>query len=217
MSRTRGARNADHAQRRAALIGRLRSRLADRASGQASLRELAASAGVSVPTLTHYFGNRDDIVAAVMADSRREGQVHLDLAATPQGGFAHSVRQLLSYAAAGHLAGVAQLHVIGLTEGIGHERLGSSYVEGILEPTLQAVEARLSAHVAKGEMRDLDVRHAALALLSPLLIAQLHQGELNGSSCRPLDIGRFVEDHAAGFVRAYASGDAEATAAETIG
>jgi AcrR family transcriptional regulator len=216
VSRTRGARNADHSERRAALIVRLRARLANRAVGQASLRELAASAGVSVPTLTHYFGTREDIVAAVMADSRKEGQVHLDAAAMPKGGFAASVRQLLSYAAAGHLAGVSQLHVIGLTEGIGHERLGSSYVEAILEPTLQAVEARLAAHIATGEMRDVDTRHAALALLSPLLLAQLHQGELNGSSCRPLALGRFIADHAEGFVRAYGSGEVSAAAGETI-
>lgn len=80
-ARTRGARNADHAERPAALIGRLRARLTNRATiGQASLRELAASAGVSVPTLPHDFGTRDDIVAAVMTDSRKAGQVHLEVA-----------------------------------------------------------------------------------------------------------------------------------------
>jgi AcrR family transcriptional regulator len=206
VSRTVGARNAGHAERRAALIGRLRTRLANREIGQASLRELAASAGVSVPTLSHYFGTRQDIVAAVLAHSREEGEPHLAMAARPQGPFAQSVRQFLAYAAMGHLAGVSQLHVIGLTEGIGHAGLGPRYVEAILEPTLQAIEARLAAHVAAGEMRDVDLRHAALTLLSPLLLAQLHQGELNGSGCRPLDLDRFMEDHAAGFVRAYGAG-----------
>lgn len=203
MARTKGARNAGHPERRAALIGRLRARLADRNTGPASLRELAAAAGVSVPTLTHYFGSREDIIAAVFTHSREEGQPHLAAAATRTAPFARSVRDLLAEAALGFRLGVGQLHVIGLTEGVGQASLGLSYIEQILEPSLQAIEARLTAHIDEGEMREVDVRHAAVALLSPLLIAQLHQQELGGSDCRPLDLDGFIEDHAAAFVRAY--------------
>lgn len=203
MSRTRGARNADYDERRSALIERLRGRLADRGAGQASMRELAASAEVSVPTLTHYFGGRDDVIAAVLEHSLEAGQEHLAYAATPQGSFASSIRQLLDYAALGHRFGVSELHRIGLTEGIGHPGLGPAYVEKTLEPTLQAIEKRLSAHVAAGEMREANVRHAALQLLAPLLFAQLHQHELGGDRCRPLDTEQFIVDHADMFVRAY--------------
>lgn len=204
MSRTRGARNADYEERRSALLSRLRGRLADRALGQPSMRELAAAAGVSVPTLTHYFGARDDLVAAVLEHSLQAGQEQLTHAATPQGTFAASIRQLLEHAALGHSYGVSALHRIGLTEGLGHESLGPAYVQMTLEPTLQAIEKRLSAHVDAGEMRrDTDVRHAALQLLTPLLFAQLHQHELGGDQCRPLDVQDFIADHADMFVRAY--------------
>lgn len=203
MSRTKGARNADHAERRAELVGRLRTRLADRSQGQGSLRELAASAEVSIPTLRHHFGGREDVVAAVLEAAVEEGRPYREVASAPQGPFEASVRQLLGYAAAGHCYGVGDLHAIGLTEGLGHATLGRAYVQSILEPTQQAVETRLAAHVAAGEMPSVDLRHAALALIAPLLLAQLHQGELGGRRCRPLDLETLISDHAQAFVRAY--------------
>ena len=203
MSRTKGARNADYAERRANLIARLGRRLADRSLGQASLRELAASAEVTIPTLRHYFGGREEVVAAVLGAAEEAGQPYRAAASAPQGTFEVSIRQLLDYAASGHRHGVGDLHAIGLTEGLGHAQLGPRYVLSILEPTLQAVEARLAAHVASGEMRQADLRHAALALIAPLLLAQLHQGELGGSRCRPLDLEAFLDDHAEAFVRAF--------------
>jgi hypothetical protein len=43
-------------------------------------------------------------------------------------------------------------------------------------------------HGERGEMRLADPRQAALSLLTLLLVAQLHQGELSGAGCRPLDM-----------------------------
>jgi hypothetical protein len=53
-------------------------------------------------------------------------------------------------------------------------------------------------------MRIVDTRHAALALLSPVILALLHQAELGGAKDHPLDVDRFLSDHAAAFARAYA-------------
>lgn len=156
-----------------------------------------------MPTLKHHFGGRNEVVAAVLDHAGAAGAPHLQAGATPSGPLDRSVRAFLAYAAMGHRHGVGDLHAIGLTEGIGHGVLGPRYVSVILEPTLQALEARLAAHVAAGEMRDANLRHAALALLAPLLLAQLHQDELGGAACRPLDLDAFLEDHAAAFVRAY--------------
>ena len=83
--------------------------------------------------------------------------------------------------------------------------LGPAYINEILEPTLKAVEARLARHRAEGELRSCDLRHAALALIAPPLLALLHQGELFGSLCRPLDINAFLKDHLDGFLRAYSA------------
>ena len=51
-------------------------------------------------------------------------------------------------------------------------------------------------------MRVVDLRHPAMSLLAPLLRAILHQRELGGTTVRHLDLGTFMDDHAAAFVRA---------------
>ncbi len=63
----------------------------------------------------------------------------------------------------------------------------------------------MTLHVARGEMRAVDIRHAAVTLIAPLLLAILHQRELGGAAVRLMDFDRFLDDHAAAFVRAFAS------------
>lgn len=203
MARTKGAKNADHAERRAELLERLRGRLASRAGGPPSFRELAHAAGVSVATLTHHFGSRDGVIAAVLEQLGQDGRPFLSLAATPSGGLEQSLRDFLSFAAQGHRRGVGDLHAIGLLEGTAHAAHGPAYLTHILEPVLNALEHRLAAHVERGEMRTTNLRHAALMLLSPLLLAQLHQDQLGGCGVRPLDLETMIDDQVAAFLRAY--------------
>ena len=81
--------------------------------------------------------------------------------------------------------------------------IGPSYVDHLLEPLLQAVEARLEQHQQWGELGDHDLRFAALSLVSPVVLALLHQDGLGGQGCRPLDVEAFVVAQVNGFVRAY--------------
>ena len=89
-----------------------------------------------------------------------------------------------------------------LAAGMDDPALGPATVDALLEPVLQAVEARLGVHRDRGELAaDADLRHAALALVSPLLLGLLHQRSLGGSGCRPLDLRRSRRIHVARFVR----------------
>ncbi len=204
MGRTRGAKAADHETRRAALLGAMLQRLVAPDLPPPSLRELAAAAGVTLPTLAHHFGRREDIVAALLAELGRQGAPYLAAAARADLPFAAGVAALLALVADGLAeGGVAALHVLGLREGLRQARIGPAYVEAILEPTLAAAEARLAQYIARGEMIAADPRHAAIALISPLLIAVLHQQELGGAAVRCLDLPALARDHAAAFVRAY--------------
>jgi AcrR family transcriptional regulator len=206
MARTSGSRNRDYDDKRLALLKRLGPRLSDLSRARPSFRELAGAAGVSVPTLRHYFADREGVLQAYLVWQGGESARYRPLVATTEDPFEHSIRRVLHGSAFGlRDMGRIRTHVVGLTEGLHNARVGPSYLQATLEPLLASVEQRLTLHVARGEMRAVDLRHAAISLFSPLLLAILHQRELGGASVRLLDFDRFLDDHAAAFVRAYAA------------
>jgi len=206
MPRPKGSRNLRHDERRGALLALLRARLHRLDGPPPSWRELAAAAGVSLATLQHYFGRREDVVRAVMEADLAGAGGQLAAMAAPSGPFARSIRDALDHMAAGlRHGGLDRLFAAGLVEGLGNPIIGPAFLRSALEPTLQAAETRLGEHVARGEMRAGDTRAAAIALIAPALLAFLHQNTLSGDDLRPLDLDRFVADHAEAFVRAWAA------------
>lgn len=202
--RSRGARNAGFEERRAALLARLRARLLRRGGARPTLRELAAAAECSVSTLNHYFGRRDDIVMAVFADSGRRGQGQFAATRQPGPAFDASVRDAAAMAwQALTRHGVADALAMGMAEGMGHGLLGPAFIRSMFEPFVIALTERLDAHVARGQMRPVDTRMAALALASPLLLGALHQDQLGGARDYPLDGAAFLDHVVEGFLRAY--------------
>jgi AcrR family transcriptional regulator len=207
MTRTVGARNAQFEERRSALIAKARERLSLQTGEPPSFRELALAAGVSVTTLRHYFGSREALIKAVFEFYLVTGQRHLDRARAPEAvdvDLEASLKVFLSRVVMGWTQGfVGELHRIGLAEGLRNTRTALDYLNDVLEPTLQALEHRLKNYVAQGVVVDCDTRHAALMLLSPLLLALLHQHDLGGTRCRPLAIPALIDEHVRVFVRAY--------------
>ena len=157
---------------------------------------------MTVPTLTHYFGGRPAVLAAVFAHCRADAAEPLRVAATPDGPAESSVESLLRHAWAGlEHGGVGRLHELGLREGLADAAVGAAYRREVLDPTLDAFAARLAAHALKGELTVPHPRRAAAALLGPLLLAYLHQTPLTGTPDRPLPPEGFLRDLAATFLR----------------
>lgn len=204
-----GSKHPEHGRRREALLDAAMPRLvADH--GGTSFNELAAHLEVSVPTLRHYFGDRAGLVAAALRRQAHHARPHLGRAATPSSpDLAASLAQYLGeLAAAWRMFGVGRLFAAGLTMGLADGAAGPAYLDGVLEPTLAAVESRLRRHAEAGALRcgpdDADeLRAAALALVSPALLALLHQDALGGATCRALDVAAFMRTHVAAFVRAW--------------
>ncbi len=203
MVKTKGAKSVGHDEKRATLLRAFRERLIAPNLPPPSLRELVAAAGVSMPTVRHYFGRREDLVAALLADFGRQGAVYLERARSSELPFPESVKTLAQGISIALSSGLLEIHTLGLREGLCNDNVGPTYLDHVLEPTILAVEHRFLLHQQRGDMRPGDRRVAALGLLSPLILAHLHQWQLGGAGSRPLDAATFLEEHCAAFIRAY--------------
>jgi AcrR family transcriptional regulator len=192
------------------------TRLMSRAVARPGLRDLAAAAEVSVPTLRHYFGPRQAVVDAVMAECLRLGREGLDAQRHSDLPFAESIRHyadsLVRALQAPRDVALGDVFAVSLAEGVMDPDIGASALNHIVEPTLQVLEARLQAHILRGEMIPVDVRAAGLMLLSPLLLACLHQNQLQGRQVRPLALDALAATVSDGFVRAYGVAEPRPTA-----
>jgi AcrR family transcriptional regulator len=204
LARRKGQRDATYGDKRRLLLDKLRQRIAHKGAPRASWRDFAGAADIGLATLKHYFGKRDDIILAIMQDDLARGAEQIAILARPTGPFNTSIAAAVHHMAAGFTyGGVGRIYAVGLVEGLGHPVLGPSFVKTILEPGIAALETRLQFHIAAGEMRACDTRNAAIALLSPILVAFLHQSELDGADSHPLDLETFANDHIENFIRAY--------------
>lgn len=205
MARTRGSRNADYESQRMELVRKATLALQQEGGVNASMREIADFAGTSVATLRHYFTDREGLLKAVMEGLRADSAPYLAMAGQPLPG---DVRASLSRFLAGvHTAwfrhGVGRMYASTLAVGLGSKPVGPSFVNHVLEPLLQTGESLLRAHLERRELEISDVRHASLALLSPVVLALLHQDSLLGAACRPLDVPQMLETHVDAFLRAF--------------
>jgi len=181
--------------------------MVSRDGGRASLRELAAAADVTVPTLRHYFGDRAQVIDAVLAEALRRGQPGLDLQRRGDRPFETSVRDyavdLVNALTAPKTVRLGDLFAVSLAEGFLDPQLGPAALTHIVDPTVAALEARLAVHVARGEMIETDLRAASLVLIAPLLLGCLHQHQLGGDTASPLGLQALSDDVVSAFVRAY--------------
>lgn len=180
-----------------------------------SLRQLAEAAGVTIPTLRHYFGSRAEIVDAILEEYRRAGDARLKTVASEAAPFAESVQEfaqsLIRGMSASRPVRLGDVFAVSLAEGLLDPQIGASALRHIVDPAIEALQMRLSVHIARGEMIDTDTRAAALMLISPILIAVLHQDQMGGAACNPMDVDKAAASVASAFVRAYAvSGSARA-------
>ena len=180
-----------------------------RDSPRPSLRELASAAGVSVPTLRHYFGARPQVMDAIFEECLNLGRTGLEAQRRSEKPFADSIRDyaltLIKALQAERDVRLGDLIAVGLGEGLLDTAVSRSTLRHILDPTIDALEARLKLHIARGEMIDGDTRAAALMLASPLLLASLHQDQMGGARETPMPLEDTALAVADAFIRAYAT------------
>lgn len=209
MSRPKGIRDADYEAKRRALLQSMAVRLMSRDVAKPSMRDLAAAAKVTVPTLHHYFGGRPQVIDAILEEQLRLGGHGLAAQRTSDQPFSASVRDyaltLVGALGVARDVRLGDLFAVSLAEGMVDPSISASTLRHILDPTIETLQARLSDHIARGEMIEADTRAAALMLMSPLLLASLHQDQLGGAERDPIALAAMADEISAAFVRAFAA------------
>jgi AcrR family transcriptional regulator len=212
MARTAGSRNAGYEEQRLTLARKAAIALRGDGGTELSLRDLAAAADTSVATLRHYFKDRGGLLQAVMEVHRADAAPFLAMAAQAKVGDVR--RSLLDFLKGFSMAwvkhDVGRMYASTFSLGLAHQQVGFGFVSHVLEPVLQTGETMLRQHAERGELRLDDVRHASLMFLSPVVLALLHQHNLDGARCRPLDLGKMLETHVDAFLRAFGTKKARA-------
>jgi AcrR family transcriptional regulator len=189
------------------LVGRMGRWVLERQRSRPSLRQLAEAGGVAAPTALHYFGSRAGVMAAIFQSFQAAGEPRLR--ATREAGrtLEESVREFAGsfLAATARSPGfsLGDLLAVSLAEGLQDGEIGPAALTCIIDPAIDALQSRLQRHVQRGQMRVCDIRAAALMLLSPLLVAVLHQNHMGGRACNPVDIEQTAEEVCTAFLRAY--------------
>lgn len=211
MSRPKGARDADYDAKRTGLLRRITARMMRRETARPSFRQLAEAGDVSVPTLRHYFGDRPALIGAILESYLETGRRGLDAVAEPTGSLETSIRDycaaLLAAMRAPREVKLGDVFAVSIAEGLLDADVGPATLRHIIDPSVEVLRKRLDAHVARGEMIETDTRAAALFLISPLLLAILHQDHLGGRDTSPVDLPAAFESICAAFLRAYAAPD----------
>jgi len=211
MPRTKGAANKDSQQRKLEILSRIWTKMRFGGGKPISWREMAVAGKVGLATLSHHFGKRDDVIVAILEAKRIEGEEPLRILAEPTEGFEASIEQAIGHLSVGlEDYDVGDLLSLGFSEGINHDRIGPAFVKDGLEPIVQAAINRLRAHQERGEMRsDIDLRAAAIMLVSPLIIAYTHQTSLGGKQSHPIEMDKLKQQIRDAFVRAYSTANAQ--------
>jgi AcrR family transcriptional regulator len=197
MGRLKGSRNRDYDVRRHALALSVASALVDDTGAPRSVKELASRVSVTVPTLTHYFGDRDGIVKAALEAVGAEGAARAtlldELGTRPLASALEGFATNLIDAFRGF--GLGRIFSSALSLSLGHPNLGPEFLRHLLEPTLRHAEQLASALEARGELNVPDVRAFAVSFVSPLVLALLHQDALGGRHERALNLDAFAKSH----------------------
>ena len=207
MARPAGRKNANFDVKATAQLERLTAAWMKLGPG-ASVRELASEAELSPNNVRHYFGDREELVGAMLAHLRAQGEPYMAMASVAGKGDAEQVlRQFLEgLLVAWRRFGVGRMHGVTLAEGLVGGPSGPAYVAEILEPTLVTLETLLEQLVQDGRLPAMDPRIASLALVGPVVLALLHQDNLGGVACRPMDVDAAVEAHLQGWLHGWAGG-----------
>ncbi len=177
-----GTKHEGHDEKRRLILRCMVATVFAAPANQPSFRQFAAAAGVSEPTLRHYFKDRDGCVAAILEYFGVNGQSvwrKLSEAASSPG---DAVSETFGISRTGMMTGgFIQAHTFGVVESAGNPRLADVYRRKLLDPAVQAIADKILA--TPGMTNDpREASAVAWAIFSPLLVLGLRRHFLSDAN-----------------------------------
>jgi len=205
----KGTRDLDYESKRRALLYRISEKTLQEQDTVPSLLRMSDYAGVSVPTLRHYFGDRHDLIDAMLTEAAHITWRSMEPLRRPTLTFHASIleysRALVDELLAVKAFAFGDVLIKSLGEGLLDARISASAREHVLEPALDVLGERLQHHIARKEMIATDTQAAAIFLCAPLILGFLHQRPLHGATDRPMSLSALADLTAGSFVRTFSA------------
>ena len=197
MPRAIGTRNVDYASKRSKLVDTLTDTiLSSDQFKRPSLRLLAQSAGVTEPTLKHYFGSREALITEIIKACAARAKPFWNSIAAPPIDVGSAIDAYFTMSQLGIAdGGFARAHIFGFVEGLADTEVAKVYLLELLEPAIAVLETRLKPVLDKNISTE-RLRAAALIMFSPMLIAVLHQQSFGGSEIKPMHLNAVLDQMA---------------------
>lgn len=192
----------EHA-RRAQIVGCAIETIAEQGYAQASIRKIAERAGVAMSVVLYHFGNKDDLVAAVVSECYRtllDVMVPaVDAEETATGKLAAHIRTHLRYMGTHHSHQVALMEIANGFRGRDGSRIADLSVSPEFMAALAAVELEVifQSGIESGEFGPIDVQSMAMAVRGAVGIAVLQS-----TTAPDFDLTKYGNHLVDAFVRA---------------
>ncbi len=170
---------------------------AEKGFAAARLDDIAARAGVSKGALYLYFATKEDLFRAVIEQGVAPNLGRMQAALVEHRGAFPELLRAFAAIAVGiatetPVGGIAKM-VIG--ESRNFPELARAWRERLVEPALGAMSGAIAAAQARGELRAGDPRHAAISLVSPMLLGVIWRETFVPVGAEPLDIPTLAQQH----------------------
>jgi AcrR family transcriptional regulator len=195
MARTPGARNYNFDAKRLALLNSVIHFALSGEIQRPSLRQLALAAETSEPTLRHYFTDRKGLVIAMMVELGERAQPIWRQLEEPAPTVEEAVAACFRHALARMEDDIfVRMHAFGMVEGMAEPDVGQAYLEHMCWSRRSSACASSSpARPGLATEDPNELRTAAIAMFSPVIMMSLHQHLLGGRAVAPLDNQSSVE------------------------
>ena len=170
---------------------------AEKGFAAARLDDIAARAGVSKGALYLYFATKEDLFRAVIEQGVAPNLGRLQAALVEHRGAFPELLRAFAAIAVGiatetPVGGIAKM-VIG--ESRNFPELARAWRERLVEPALGAMSGAIAAAQARGELRAGDPRHAAISLVSPMLLGVIWRETFVPVGAEPFDLRALLAQH----------------------